>query len=41
MEQMTLCAVVLIVLGWWASGALYRRAVTVRQQVRVDRSRIE
>jgi hypothetical protein len=41
MEQMIVCAVVLMALGWGASVALYRRAVAVQQQVRVDESRIK
>ena len=41
MEQMIVCTVALVALGWWASVAPRKRAVAVQRQVRVGRSRIK
>ena len=41
MDQMIVCAMALVALGWWACVAPWRRAVAVQRQAGVGRSRIK
>ena len=41
MEQMIVCAVALVALGWWASVAPWKMAVSVQWRAGVGRLRIK
>ncbi|HZC81372.1 MAG TPA: hypothetical protein VE222_06570 [Nitrospiraceae bacterium] len=41
MEQMVLCAVAMVTLGWWAGVVPWSMAIAVRRQAGISRPRVE